>query len=160
MSFANSAVSVKTTGTVSNALTTVPGGLTVTYTSSNTDVAAVADDGQVTLTGTAGSATITASFAGDEKYQTASTSYMLTVANDQISYTVKNYTGIYDGKFHGVTISVANPTGAKVTYGEGGNSFADAGTYAVNYTIKAKGYDEVTGTATVVISKADLTDKV
>lgn len=60
-----------------NALTN-PNNLTVTYESSNTDVAEVANDGNVTIKAE-GTATITASFGGDEDYKPASVSYELTV---------------------------------------------------------------------------------
>ena len=50
----------------------------VTYSSSNTGVATVANDGTVTLVG-AGTTTITASFAGNDEYNAATASYTLTV---------------------------------------------------------------------------------
>ncbi len=57
---------------------TNPNNLTVAYESSNTDVAEVANDGNVTIKAE-GTATITASFGGDEDYKPASVSYELTV---------------------------------------------------------------------------------
>ena len=60
-------------------LTTDPSGLTVTYSSSNTSVATVDNTGEVTLVA-AGSTTITATFAGDDSYNSGSASYTLTVA--------------------------------------------------------------------------------
>ncbi|MBR1716535.1 MAG: Ig-like domain-containing protein [Paludibacteraceae bacterium] len=60
-----------------NALTN-PNNLTVAYESSNTDVAEVANDGNVTIKAE-GTATITASFDGDEDYKPASVSYELTI---------------------------------------------------------------------------------
>ena len=76
LTFANSTVSVKTTGSVNNPLTTVPKDLTVTYTSSDPKVA-TADEttGKVTLVDE-GKATITATFAGDDYYNEASASYI------------------------------------------------------------------------------------
>lgn len=60
-------------------LTTTPSGLTVTYSSSNTDVATVnSSTGEVTLVA-AGTTTITASFAGNDSYNAGSASYTLTV---------------------------------------------------------------------------------
>lgn len=59
-------------------LTTDPEGLEVTYTSSNEAVATIVDN-KVTLTGTPGTTTITATFAGNAKYYTASATYTLTV---------------------------------------------------------------------------------
>ena len=53
----------------------------VTYSSSKTDVATVANDGTVTLVG-AGTTTITASINDSETYKNASASYILTVSPD------------------------------------------------------------------------------
>ena len=58
-----------------------PNDLTVTYESSNTAVATVAADGAVTLTGTAGTTTITASFAGNDSYYAGDASYTITVVD-------------------------------------------------------------------------------
>ena len=60
-------------------LTTNPAGLTVSYESSNTNVATVnASTGDVTIVGT-GTTTITATFAGNDSYNSGSASYALTV---------------------------------------------------------------------------------
>lgn len=52
--------------------------LTVTYTSSDTDVATITEDGTITLVA-AGKTDITASFAGDDTYEAGSVTYALTV---------------------------------------------------------------------------------
>lgn len=165
--FANSTVSVKTTGSVSNTLTIVPSGLTVTYSSSDTNVATVdAATGAITLVG-AGNATITANFAGNDCYNTAKATYTLTVDNDAIVYTVQDWYGTYDGTPHGITVNVTPPVdGATVTYKttEGGTytedapTFINADNYTVYFQIKATGYDTVTGSAKVIIEKAQLTE--
>lgn len=163
--FANSTVSVKTTGSVSNKLTTEPSGLTVTYSSSDPKVATVdAATGKVTLVGE-GTTTITATFAGDEKYNGATDTYTLTVDNDAIAYTAEGWHGPYDAQAHSITVTTV-PSGATVTYSEtvDGNftaqnpTFTDAGTYTVYFKIEAKGYDAVTGSAKVIIEKAQLTE--
>ena len=60
-------------------VTTIPAGLTLTYSSTNTDVATVdASTGEVTLVA-AGSATIIASFVGNDQYAPATGSYSLLV---------------------------------------------------------------------------------
>ena len=56
------------------------GGATVTWTSSDEDVATIAADGTVTLK-KKGSTTITASYAGDETYAASSAEYVLNVTN-------------------------------------------------------------------------------
>ena len=167
LTFVNSIVSVKTTGSVSNKLTTQPGGLTVTYSSNNEDVATVdPSTGEITLVGE-GEATITATFAGDEKYNAAKDSYTLTVDNDAIVYTAEGWYDAYDTQEHGITVKVTTPdTGAKVTYStteegtytEDAPTYTDAGTYTVYFKIEAKGYDAVTSSAKVIINKAVLTD--
>lgn len=167
LTFANSSVSVKTTGSVSNELTIKPEDLTVTYTSSNPSVATVnSSTGEITLVGE-GTATITATFAEDEKYNEAKASYTLTVDNDAIAYTAEGWNGTYDGTPHGITVNVTTPAdGATVTYSttEDGNysdqkpTYTNAGNYTVYFKIDAKGYDTVTGSANVIINKAVLTD--
>ncbi len=56
-----------------------PNGLTVTYTSSNPEVATVDENGNVTIVGE-GTTTITAKITGDANYEDAEVSYELTVA--------------------------------------------------------------------------------
>lgn len=167
LTFANSTVSVKTTGSVSNELTTEPSGLTVTYTSSDPKVATVdATTGKVTLVGK-GTTTITATFKGDEKYNGAEATYTLTVDNDAIAYTAEGWHGAYDTQEHGITVNVTTlNSDATVTYSTTEDSnftaqnptFTNAGTYTVYFKIEAKGYDAVTGSAKVIIEKAQLTE--
>lgn len=165
LTFANTTVSVKATGSVSNKLTTEPEGLTVTYTSSDLKVATVDGNGNVTLVGE-GTATITATFEGNDCYNEAETSYTLTVDNDAIAYTAQGWHGAYNAQAHGITVTPTVPSDATVTYSkaEGGAytadapAFTDAGTYMVYFQIGATGYDTVTGSAKVIIEKAPLTD--
>lgn len=72
---------VSTTDFTEPTLTIDPAGLTVTYASSNQNVATVdASTGQVTIAGT-GQTIISASFAGNDSYQAATASYTLTVTD-------------------------------------------------------------------------------
>ncbi len=81
MSFSQTAVQATLGETfVAPVLTIDPSGLAVTYSSSNTNIATVTSDGQVTLKA-AGTATITAKFAGNDEYNSAQASYTLTVMN-------------------------------------------------------------------------------
>ena len=163
--FDNAAVSVKTTGTVENKLTTNPARLSVTYSSSSTNVAMVDTDGSITLMGE-GTTTITATFAGNDQYNGATATYILTVDNDAIAYTAEGWYGTYDGKPHGIDVKVDTPNGAKVTYSKTENGTytadsitqTDAGSLTVYYKIEAEKYDTVTGSATVIINKAALTE--
>ena len=61
-------------------LTTDPEGLSVSYTSGNEGVATISSSGSISLVAV-GSAVITAVFAGDDIYKSASASYTLTVAS-------------------------------------------------------------------------------
>ena len=100
-------------------------------------------------------------------FTSGSDSYTLTVDNDAIVYTVQDWYGIYDGTPHGITVNVTTPAdGATVTYKttEDGNysdqkpTYTNAGNYTVYFKIEAKGYDAVTGSAKVIIEKAQLTE--
>lgn len=66
--------------TVTNVATIDPSGLAITYSSSNQNVATVSNAGVVTGVA-AGTATITASFAGNDTYDAASAEYDITVVN-------------------------------------------------------------------------------
>ena len=90
----------------------------VTYSSSDPDVATVANDGTVTLVG-AGTTTITASFAGNDAYNAATASYTLTVNAAQPtglitdfyeSFDQTNGTGGNDGSWSGNNIASNNIT--------------------------------------------------
>ena len=90
----------------------------VTYSSSYTGVATVANDGTVTLVG-AGTTTITASFAGNDEYNAATASYTLTVNAAQPtglitdfyeSFDKTNGTGGNDGIWSGNNIASSNIT--------------------------------------------------
>lgn len=58
-----------------------PHNVAVTYESSNTNVATVSANGAVTLAGSTGTTTITASFAGDDSFFAGEASYTLTVVD-------------------------------------------------------------------------------
>ena len=145
--------------------TTNPEGLTVTATSSsNTQVATVAD-GVVTIAGV-GETNITVSFAGNSNYNATTTTYKLTVGAASMEIIGTGYSGTYDGKAHGITVSA--PEDATVMYGtqEGkydlteSPTYTDADTYIVYYQVTMDNYNTFTGSATVDISKADITPTV
>lgn len=80
--FDHASLTVAKTGGVSNALTTTPKNYPVTFNSSNTAVATVNAEGEVTL-GAAGTATITVSSTATEYFNAANASYNLTVVDDE-----------------------------------------------------------------------------
>ena len=79
---------------------TNPYNLSVTFASDNTDVATVADNGDVTIKGV-GTATITASFAGNDDYKAGSASYTLTVNEAPVVPAEGEKTDVLNNEFIG-----------------------------------------------------------
>ena len=145
--------------------TTNPEGLTVTATSSsNTQVATVAD-GVVTIAGV-GETNITVSFAGNSNYNATTATYKLTVGAASMEIIGTGYSGTYDSKAHGITVSA--PEGAAIKYGTAEGTYelnaspeyTDAGNNTVYYQVTMNNYNTVTGSATVEITKANITPTV
>ena len=135
---------------------------TVTYSSSDTQVAEVnATTGEVTIKGS-GEAIITATVADGPTYTYATTeaSYTLSVGTATMTVTATGYSGTYDGSAHGITVNA--PEGATIKYGtaegtytlEASPTYTTSGDYTVYYQVTMPGYTTVTGSATVTISKA------
>ncbi|MBQ9649924.1 MAG: Ig-like domain-containing protein [Prevotella sp.] len=89
----------------------------------------------------------------------------LDVVEETIDVSASGFSGTYDGQPHGISVTVASPTGAVVKYGttEGkydldtSPEYTDAGNYTVYYQVTKDKYTTVTGSAEVKISKADMT---
>ena len=81
LSFGSPTTNVELNGTVQNVatLTGGPEGATITYASSDETVATVAADGTVTGQKIGGTATITASYAGNDEYKASEASYEISV---------------------------------------------------------------------------------
>lgn len=96
-----------------------PNGLTVTYTSSNPEVATVGENGNVTIVGE-GTTTITAKITGNPNYEDAEVSYELTVAPQPVvaAPTFSLVAGTY-GKAQQLTITAEN--GANILYSTDGS---------------------------------------
>ena len=146
---------------------TVSGDGDVTYTTSNAAVAAVdATTGEVTIVG-AGEAVITATITdadeGNYTYATTTASYAVGVNTATIQVVATNYFGTYDGKAHGINVTVNKPSGATVKYGETEGTYnldvcptyTNANTYTIYYQVTKPNYTTVTGSAVVLIEKAD-----
>lgn len=75
----------------------------------------------------------------------------LKVVKAEFKVEAQDYTGIYDGQAHGIT--VAAPEDATVTY-EGTNSFTDVtdGSVTVNFTVTRPNYEDFSGSAKVTIT--------
>ena len=135
---------------------------TVTYSSSDTNVAEVnSETGEVTIKGD-GTATIKATVADGPTYAyaTKEASYTLGVGTATMTVTATGYAGTYDGSAHGITVTA--PEDATIKYGtsEGtydktsNPTYTDTGTYTVFYEVTKFGFTTVTGSATVEITKA------
>ena len=141
---------------------TMTGDGTVSFASSNANVADVnATTGEVTIVGE-GTATITAVAVDgtNYSYNPYEATYSLKVEKATMKVTATGYTGDYDGQPHSITVTA--PEGAKVRYGrtEGGYSlsklptYTNSGTYTCYYQVTMTNYNTVTGSAVVTINKA------
>ena len=112
--------------------TTTPAGLTLAYTSSAPTVATVdGSTGKVTLVA-AGSTTITATFAGNDNYNSASDSYILTVSKAdavevELSFASKSATATY-GDATATPPALNNPKQLPLTWSSSNVKVATIGT--------------------------------
>ncbi|MBR5685139.1 MAG: chitobiase/beta-hexosaminidase C-terminal domain-containing protein [Muribaculaceae bacterium] len=115
-------------------------GLTVTYESSNENVATVAADGTVTIVGE-GTTIITATFAGNDTYEGGSASYTLTVAPQPVVATpvITPNGGSYSEAPVEVTITCDTPE-AVISYSTNGTTWTEGTSLSVsnNCTVYAK----------------------
>ena len=115
---------------------------------------------------TAGNYTIKASIAETANYNAGEATAEFTITAATMSVTAAGYKGTYDTQAHGITVTA--PDGATVQYmnQEGtytlteAPTYTDAGTYEVHYQVTKDNYTTVTSSATVEISKADITPTV
>lgn len=116
LAYATAEVGKLTTDEAFTNLLTNNNSLTVSYSSSATSVATVnSSTGEVTIKG-AGSATITATFAGNEDYEAGNASYTLTVskATPSLSFVSDNVIGREGEAFAGNALT--NPANLTVSY--------------------------------------------
>lgn len=106
-----------------------PNGLDVTYSSSDDTIVLVDENtGEVVVSPTVGSATITATFAGNSTYKPGNASYTITVVDDRaeagLSYTVTAFK-VNEGEESSFVAPVLNnPNGLAVTYTSSNESVA------------------------------------
>ena len=128
-------------------LTVTPEGLQgITYASSNTNAATIAEDGKVTIVG-AGETIIKASFEGNEIYEAAEASYTLTVSKDKatLKYSAETAEATMGAEFEAPTLTVT-PEGLEgITYT---SSNTDAATISAEgkVTLVGKGETKITAT--------------
>ena len=141
---------------------TIVGDGKVAYTISEGNVATInASTGEVTI-GEIGEATITATVTDGTNYTyaTKTATYTLNVASDEMEVTATGYEGAYDGKAHGITVTVISPENATVLYGtregqydlEANPTYTNAGRYTVYYQVTKTGYLPVTGSEVISIT--------
>lgn len=121
-------------------------------------------NGSVLTVTQAGTFFIKASTAANGNYAAGEKTITLTVGEGSLVSTATDYSGIYDGQPHSITVSVTEPSGAVVTYSTDGVNFGaenpkftKAGSYDVAYRIEKENYATVTGTKKVVIEKRGIT---
>ncbi len=86
----------------------------------------------------------------------------LDVVEETMDVSASGFSGTYDEKAHGISVTVNSPTGAVVKYGKTDGiydlttspEYTDAGDYTVYYQVTKDKYATVTGSAEVKISKA------
>ena len=107
--------------------------------------------------GKAGEATITIKASSTSKYKEAQAAYLVHTEKGILNYTANDYSGIYDGEEHGITVSCE---GATIKYGtikeicdsDESPKYSKVGEYIVYYEISRAGYQTVTGSRTVTIT--------
>ena len=138
-------------------------GGTLSCTSSDASIANCSISGNtvtVTLGTTKGTATLTIKSATTKNYNEGQVAFVATTNAGTLSVTANNYTGVYDGLEHGITVT---SSGATIKYGTANGTYnltssptyKDAGTYTVYYQVTRAGFNTVTGSRTVTIEKAE-----
>ncbi len=103
---------------------------------------------------------------GDKNhYDTVPQKLTCAIADSDIKYSVSAFDGQYDGAYHGIQVTVTEPSGAVVKYGRGEGacdldespSYKDAGSHTVYFEITADNYGKVANNADVKIAKRPLT---
>jgi uncharacterized repeat protein (TIGR02543 family) len=91
-------------------------------------------------------------------YAKAETTVKIDILAATFTVAATGYTGVYDGAAHRITVS--SPADAVVTYSTDGETygsenpaFTDVGTYTVYYKVTRANYQDVTGSATVTITR-------
>ena len=120
---------------------------------------------QLTVTQT-GEFQIKVNTAANGIYAAGEKTITLTVGNGNIQYTMSDYSGIYDGQPHSISLTGLVPDDATVTYSTDGTtfdaanpSFTNVGTYTVYYSISKDNYNTSNGSKTVTINKKSVTIK-
>lgn len=134
-----------------NAISTKPEGLELSYTSSKPSVASVVStSGLVTPAATeTGSTTITASFAGNDSYQAAQASYTLTLTSKQAQ------TILVDSDSISLSVGASANVGARLSAGNGTLSYKSSNQAIAEVDSTGKVTAKASGTTTVTVTAAE-----
>lgn len=105
--------------------------------------------------------------ASAANHDSVSGSFEIEIKNASITgIDAAGYTGSYDGKSHGIKITLTGNAGdGEILYGESEDNctltespvYKNTGSYTVYYTVTKKNFDTISGSATVAITPAQLT---
>ena len=105
--------------------------------------------------------------ASAANHDSVSGSFEIEIKNASITgVDATGYTGSYDGKSHGIKITLTGNAGdGEILYGESEDNctlkespvYKNTGSYTVYYTVTKKNFDTISGSATVAITPAQLT---
>lgn len=105
--------------------------------------------------------------ASAANHDSVSGSFEIEIKNASITgVDAAGYTEIYDGKSHGIKITLTGNAGdGEILYGESEDNctltespvYKNTGSYTVYYTVTKKNFDTISGSATVAITPAQLT---
>ena len=105
--------------------------------------------------------------ASAANHDSVSGSFEIEIKNASITgVDAAGYTGIYDGKSHGIKITLTGNAGdGEILYGESEDNctltespvYKNTGSYTIYYTVTKKNFDTISGSATVAITPAQLT---
>lgn len=130
---------------------------TVTYTSSNTDVATVnATSGAITLGNTVGSTVITATAAEDDSYESAIATYTIVLEDASISTSTTTINLTAQGYTNQQEVSSVTADGVKVEFNKGTNSNAPK-YYTSGTAVRVYGGGYFTVSSDYTITKIELT---
>ena len=140
-----------------SAIVTLPEGATISYTCNDAEYTTVPSFTDV------GTYTVSYTITAGGNYNDVTGSYTFTIKEGTLDVTGTDYTGVYDGQAH--TITVTAPDGAAVTYSETENGEYSAtaptqtnvGTKTVYWKVEKSGYTTVTGSNTIAITKKAVT---
>lgn len=114
-----------------------------------------------------GTFVIQVSTAARGNYEEGSATATITVTLEKkLNCSVKDYSGIYDGKAHGITLEVEDFDGASITYStdvseeeysEEKPEFTEVGEYEVYYKVEGDGIKTITGSGKVTIAARSIT---